>query len=83
MEAVELYDIVAEDPKLQEVLRRFVLAERAGRQREYSLGLEWFEVRPWQQRPGCRNSLTPCPSYYSGVVALLRHPLGQKGPESR
>lgn len=45
MEAVELYDIVAEDPKLQEILRRFVQAERAGRQKEYFLGLEWFEVQ--------------------------------------
>ncbi|MEE9202456.1 MAG: AAA family ATPase [Dehalococcoidia bacterium] len=45
MEAVELYDIVAEDPRLQEVLRRFVQAERAGRQKEYFLGLEWFEVQ--------------------------------------
>ena len=45
MEAIELYDIVAEDPKLQEVLRRFVKAERVGRQKEYFLGLEWFEVQ--------------------------------------
>jgi Holliday junction DNA helicase RuvB len=44
MEAVELYDLVAEDPKLQEVLRRFVDAERAGRQKEYFLGLEWYEI---------------------------------------
>ncbi len=45
MNAVELYDMVAEDPKLQEVLRRFVQAERTGRQKEYFLGLEWFELQ--------------------------------------
>ena len=45
MEVIELYDMVAEDPKLQEVLRRFVTAERAGRQKEYFFGLEWFEVQ--------------------------------------
>ena len=45
MEATELYDVVAEDPGLQEVLRRFVDAEREGRKSEYFLGLEWFEVQ--------------------------------------
>jgi Holliday junction DNA helicase RuvB len=44
MEAIELYDNVAEDPK-QEVLRRFVRLERAGRQKQYFLGLEWYEVQ--------------------------------------
>lgn len=45
MEAIELYDIVCEDPKLQGVLRRFVQAEREGRNKEYFLGLEWFEIQ--------------------------------------
>ena len=44
MEAIELYDTVAEDPRLQEILGRFVVAERAGRQKEYFLGLEWYEI---------------------------------------
>jgi len=44
-DAIELYDMVAEDPKLQEVLRRFVQAERVERQKEHFLGLEWFEVK--------------------------------------
>jgi len=54
MEAVELYDLVAEDPKLQEVLERFVREERAGRQKDYFLGLEWFQV---QSNPKYLNSL--------------------------
>lgn len=45
MEAIELYDIMAEDPKLQEVLRRFVLAERERRKKDYFLGIEWFDVQ--------------------------------------
>jgi len=54
MEAVELYDLVAEDPKLQEVLERFGREERAGRQKDYFLGLEWFQV---QANPKYLNSL--------------------------
>jgi hypothetical protein len=45
MEAIELYDVVAEDPKLQEVLGRFVEGERAGRKKDYFLGPEWYEVQ--------------------------------------
>lgn len=45
MEAIELYDMVAEDPKLQEILRRFVHAEQEGCKKEHFLGLEWFEVQ--------------------------------------
>lgn len=45
MNVIELYDMVAEDPKLREVLDRFVEVERKGREREYFLGLEWFEVQ--------------------------------------
>jgi Holliday junction DNA helicase RuvB len=45
MEAIELYDMVAEDPKLQEVLRRFVQEERTRRRKEYFLGLEWCDVQ--------------------------------------
>jgi Holliday junction DNA helicase RuvB len=44
MEPIELYDMVAEDPKLQDTLRRFVREERAGRLREYFLGLEWCDI---------------------------------------
>lgn len=44
MEAIELYDTVAEDPKLRETLGRFVREERARRQKEYFLGLEWCDV---------------------------------------
>jgi len=44
MEAIELYDTVAEDPKLREILGRFVREERARRQKEYFLGLEWCDV---------------------------------------
>ncbi len=32
MEPIELFDMVAEDPKLQEILRQFVQEERAQRQ---------------------------------------------------
>src|SRR4030065_451765 len=45
MEAIELYDMVAEDPKLQEILKRFVKEERLQRQKEYFLGLEWCDVQ--------------------------------------
>ncbi len=45
MEAIELYDMVAEDPRLREVLERFVEGEKKGREKQYFLGLEWFEVR--------------------------------------
>lgn len=45
MEAIELYDMVAEDPRLQEVLRRFVREERTRRRKEYFLGLEWCDVQ--------------------------------------
>ena len=45
MEAIELYDMVAEDPKLQEILKRFVKEERLQRQKEYFLGLEWYDIR--------------------------------------
>ncbi len=45
MEAIELFDMVAEDPKLQEVLERFVQEERKGREKQYFLGLEWFQVQ--------------------------------------
>src|SRR4030042_563431 len=45
MEAIELYDMVAEDPKLQEVLRRFVQEEFTRRQKEYFLGLEWCDIQ--------------------------------------
>jgi len=45
MEAIELYDIVAEDPKLQGFLERFVREERSARQKDYFLGLEWFQVQ--------------------------------------
>jgi holliday junction DNA helicase RuvB len=44
MEPTELFDIVAEDSKLQETLRRFIKAEREGRQKEYFLGLEWCDI---------------------------------------
>jgi len=44
MEAIELYDTIAEDPKLREMLGRFVREERARRQKEYFLGLEWCDV---------------------------------------
>jgi holliday junction DNA helicase RuvB len=44
MEAIELYDLVAEDPKLQDLLKRFVREERVARQKEYFLGLEWYNV---------------------------------------
>jgi len=54
MEDIELYDLVAEDPKLQEVLERFVREERACRQKDYFLGLEWFQV---QSNPKYLNSL--------------------------
>jgi hypothetical protein len=44
MEAIELYDMVAEDPKLREILGRFVQEERVWRQKDYFLGLEWCDV---------------------------------------
>lgn len=44
MNAIELFDIVAEDPKLQEILKRFVKEERLQRQKEYFIGLEWYEI---------------------------------------
>jgi Holliday junction DNA helicase RuvB len=44
MDAIELFDMVAEDPKLQETLRKFVEKERLGRQKEYFLGLEWYDI---------------------------------------
>ncbi len=45
MEAIELYDMVVEDHILQEVLERFVVEEQSGRQKDYFLGLEWFQVQ--------------------------------------
>lgn len=44
MDAIELFDNIAEDVKLQETLRQFVEKERIGRQKEYFLGLEWYDV---------------------------------------
>lgn len=44
MEAIELYDTVAEDPKLREMLGRFVQEERTRRQKEYFIGLEWYDI---------------------------------------
>lgn len=44
MEPTELFDMLAEDPKLQEILRRFVKAECEERQKEYFLGLEWCDI---------------------------------------
>ena len=44
MEAIELYDMVAEDPKLRDILSRFVREERARHQKDYFLGLEWCDI---------------------------------------
>lgn len=44
MDAIELFDNIAEDVKLQETLRQFVEKERIGRQKEYFLGLEWYDI---------------------------------------
>ncbi len=44
MEAIELYDMVAEDPKLRELLIQFVREEKAQRQKDYFLGLEWCDI---------------------------------------